>query len=182
MRLSIFSQTHHTFEGKRDDETVEIFLYSHWIIMALKIIFYFFLAFLPLLPMIFFAREIVEYESVSVTLFALLAYYLLLWSTLFYEAMIYLLDTWIVTNDRILDIVQRGFFYRTVSELNLAKIQDISVRMKGIMQTVFDYGDIEIQSAGTVNKFLFRQVSHPHMIKDEIMKLVLEAKKRESGL
>lgn len=38
LNLSIFTRSKYTFEGKRDAEEVEIFLYSHWIIIALKTI------------------------------------------------------------------------------------------------------------------------------------------------
>lgn len=178
LKLSIFTESQHTFEGMREDERVRIFLYSHWLILALKVAYYFLLGLIPLVPIVFFAREIVQYEVVNLALFVLVGYYALLWSGLFYETMIYLLDTWIVTDERIIDIFQRGFFLRTVSELDLTKVQDISVKTNGIIQTFFDFGDIEIQSAGTVNKFKFRQVSHPQFIKDLITKIVADAKKK----
>lgn len=177
IKLSVFTQSHYSFEGKRDTEEVEIFLYSHWIIPILKIVYYLLLSALPLVPILFFAREIVEYEIISLVLFALVGYYMLLWSIMFYELMLYLLDTWIVTDERILDIIQTSFFIRTTAELDLSRVQDISVRTSGFIQTIFDYGDVEVQSAGAVNKFLFRQVAHPQMVKDKIMKLVAEAKK-----
>lgn len=96
--------------------------------------------------------------------------------------MLYLLDTWIVTNERILDVNQKSFFFRTVSELNLSKVQDISVKTSGLIQTIFDFGDVEIETAGAaLDKFRFRQVAHPNMVKDRIMKLVSEARKHASG-
>lgn len=117
--VSIFSHSKYSFEGKREHEEVEIFLYSHWIIMALKVLFYAILAFLPLIPLLIFAQTLINFEVIIYVPFFLLFYYMMLWSLFFYEVMIYLLDTWIVTNERILDIVQKNFFYRTVSELDL---------------------------------------------------------------
>jgi membrane protein YdbS with pleckstrin-like domain len=178
INFSIFTHTKYTFEGKRDTEEVEIFLYSHWIIILMKTIFYGLLAFVPLIPLLIFVRSIIDHGMLVIALFFLLAYYMILWSLYFYEVMVYLLDTWIVTNERILDIVQKSFFVRTVSDIDLTRVQDISVETKGLIQTVFDFGDIEIQSAGAVNKFRFRQVAHPNMIKDRIMKLVNEAKEK----
>lgn len=178
--LSVFTHSNYTFEGKRPEEEVEIFLYSHWIIPALKSVFYFLLALVPLIPMIVFSRDIIAYDVVGLCLFVLFAYYMIIWSLYFYEIMLYLLDTWIVTNERILDINQKNFFYRTVAELELSKVQDISVKTSGLIQTIFDFGDLEIQSAGATNKFRFSQVGHPNMIKDKIMKLVMQAKKNEN--
>jgi len=104
---------------------------------------------------------------------------MIIWSMLFFETMIYLLDTWTVTTERIIDIDQRGFFIRKLSEIDLNRVQDISVKTTGFLGTILDYGDIEIQSAGTVNKFHFRQVAHPQLVKDKIMKLVIQAKKSD---
>ncbi len=178
IKLSVFTQSHYSFEGMRPEEEVDIFLYSHWLIPVMKFIYYALLTALPLVPLLFFAREIVEYEIISLIFFVLIAYYMLLWSIMFYEFMIYLLDTWIVTNERILDINQISFFIRTTAELDLSRVQDISVRTSGFIQTIFDFGDVEIQSAGAVNKFLFRQVAHPQMVKDKIMKLVALVKEK----
>lgn len=179
--LSIFTRSKYTFEGKRDTEEVEIFLYSHWIIIVLKTISYFLLGIVPLVPLLVFAQPLMAAGYAAYAVFALIAYYMILWSLYFYEVMLYLLDTWIVTGERILDIQQKSFFFRTVSELDLSKVQDISVKTSGLIQTIFDFGDIEIQSAGAQNKFRFRQVGHPNMIKDRIMKLVSEAKESGKG-
>lgn len=179
-KLSVFTQSNYTFEGKRETEEVEMFLYSHWLILVLKAIYYGLLALLPLVPVIFFAREIINYELVSLSFILLTAYYMILWAGICYETMIYLLDTWIVTDERIIDILQKGFFVRNVAELDLSRVQDISVKTSGIIQTIFDFGDVDIQSAGAINKFRFRQVAHPQMVKDRIMKLVTEAKKKGS--
>lgn len=179
--LTIFTQSHHSFEGQRPEEEVHMFLYSHWILLALKIVFYTLLMLVPLVPILFFAREILLYQVTTMILLALTVYYMIIWSILFFETMLYLLDTWTVTNERIIDIDQKGFFVRRLSEIDLERVQDISVKTTGFLGTILDYGDIEIQSAGAVNKFLFRQVAHPQMMKDKIMKLVIEAKNNPSG-
>ena len=83
----------------------------------------------------------------------------------------YTLDVWIVTNHRIVDSTQNGFFNRTVSELHLARIQDISVQTKGVIQTFFKFGDLQVQTAGTEERFNFSQIPNPGQVKDEIMKL-----------
>jgi len=177
LNFSFFTQSKYTFEGIRPDEEVEIFLYSHWITVVIKTLVYTILAAVPLLALIILHEEVVSRGFFGIAFLFLIAYYMILWAMYFYEIMIYLLDTWIVTDQRILDITQKGFFYRTVSELDLTKVQDISVRTKGLIQTIFDFGDVEIQSAGATNKFMFTQVAHPNIIKDRIMKLAAEARK-----
>jgi membrane protein YdbS with pleckstrin-like domain len=177
-KLSVFTHTNYTFEGKREKEEVEIFLYSHWIIIAVKVFSYLLLAVAPLIPFLIFLQYLLINGLAGIAFFAIVSYYMIVWSLLFYDMMNYLLDNWIVTDERIIDIVQHGFFNRTVAELDLVKVQDISVKMTGLIQTIFDYGDVDIQTAGATNKFKFKQIPHPNMVKDRIMKLVDEAKKK----
>lgn len=178
--FSFFTQSKYTFEGKRDDEDVEMFLYSHWIIMVIKTLSYFVMTAVPIIAVFFYSIELKEKNLLGGAILLIIAYGMIIWSMYFYEVMIYLLDTWIVTNQRVIDIIQKGFFYRTVAELDLTKVQDISVRTSGIIQTIFDFGDVEIQSAGALNKFKFSQVAKPQIVKDKIMKLVSEAKKHDA--
>ena len=89
----------------------------------------------------------------------------------------YTLDNWIVTTKRIIDSVQNGFFHRSVAELQLDKIQDVSYKVEGLIPTFFNYGTVEIQTASKGNKFLFEQVSDPQRVKDIIMELIIESEK-----
>lgn len=84
----------------------------------------------------------------------------------------YILDVWIVTNQRIIDSTQRGFFNRVVSELHVSRIQDVSVSTSGLIQTMFKFGDLQVQTAGTEEKFKFIQIPNPEDVKDEIAKLI----------
>lgn len=177
---TIFKHTNYTFEGKKENEEVKIFLYSYWIVILFKSLFYAFISIIPLVPFLIFITYLQQQGVLAIVFFFLIAYYMLIWSLYFYELMLYLLDNWIVTNERILDIVQKGFFNRTTSELSLHKVQDITVKTHGFIQTMFDFGDVEIETAGAaLNKFKFRQVPRPNLVKDRIMKLVEEAKAKD---
>ena len=88
----------------------------------------------------------------------------------------YLLDVWIVTNERIVDSTQQGFFHRTISELHIHRIQDISVSIKGIIRTFFHFGDLQIQTAGEEERFNFSEIASPDVVKDKIMQIALKYK------
>ncbi|KKS13069.1 MAG: hypothetical protein UU69_C0014G0013 [Candidatus Magasanikbacteria bacterium GW2011_GWA2_41_55] len=61
----------------------------------------------------------------------------------FYTAFVnYFLDIWIVTNDRIIDIRQQGLFARTVAELDLFRVQDVTSECHGLFATIFDFGNV----------------------------------------
>jgi uncharacterized membrane protein YdbT with pleckstrin-like domain len=87
-----------------------------------------------------------------------------------------------VTNDRILNIEQQGLFSRTVSELDLINIQDVTSEVKGIIPTIFNYGTVHVQTAGEAARFVFEQVPAPERIRQRILEMVTEDKKREHAM
>ena len=90
----------------------------------------------------------------------------------------YYLDTWIVTNERIINIEQKGLFSRIVSELHLNQVQDVTSETHGILATFLSYGNVHIQTAGARERFNFKQIDNPEEIKRIITKLVQEDKRR----
>jgi hypothetical protein len=87
------------------------------------------------------------------------------------------LDLWIITNDRLLDVQQKTLFARTVSEVDLYQIQDASSEVHGIFPSIFNYGNIILQTASAVPKFTFRNVGNPNKLREAILHLSAEDKK-----
>jgi len=83
----------------------------------------------------------------------------------------YYLDVWIVTNDRIIDIEQFGLFSRTVSEVDLFRIQDVTSTVHGIFPTFFNYGDLHIKTASSNIDVIFRKIKDPNIIREQLIKL-----------
>lgn len=96
----------------------------------------------------------------------------------FYTAFVnYFLDIWIVTNDRIIDIRQQGLFARTVAELDLFRVQDVTSECHGLFATMFDFGNVYIQTAGEKERFTFFNVPEPHKIREAIIQMADEDRK-----
>lgn len=104
------------------------------------------------------------------------AYYLFLWLFFFFSFIDYYLDVWIITSERIIDIDQKGFFSRTISENKLFQIQDVTSEVQGFFPTVLRYGNVYVQTAGEKERFFFCEVPQPDSIRDMIIKLVQEKK------
>jgi len=104
-----------------------------------------------------------------------------LWIGLFIKLADYWLDAWIITNERIIDIEQKGLFKREVSEFKLDKIQDVTVDVHGVVQTLFGYGNVQIQTAGSDRIFVFKTVPDPQSIKNKILKVHDEYKQLNKG-
>lgn len=83
---------------------------------------------------------------------------------------LYSLNALVITNQRLIDVDQRGFFHREVSESTFDKIQDVSFSMKGVSQTLFRYGTLLIQTAGAQANLEIRYVQNPEHIQELIAK------------
>jgi hypothetical protein len=92
----------------------------------------------------------------------------------------YYFDVWIVTNERIVNIEQKGLFSRGISELELENIQDITVEVLGIIPTFLNYGNLYVQTAAEKERFIFKHVPDPYAIKDLIMNLQKTYEKKEA--
>jgi len=84
----------------------------------------------------------------------------------------------VATNLRLIIVNQLGVFDRSVSQVELEKINDISYRKKGFLQTVFNYGAIKIQASG-VESIELKNLSHPSFIQQDIADLQDEFSSRE---
>jgi uncharacterized membrane protein YdbT with pleckstrin-like domain len=77
----------------------------------------------------------------------------------------YYLDVLIITDKRIFDIDQRGLFRRTSSSFRLDRVQNVTVEMKGIIQTLLDFGTVHIETAGENEDFIATYIAQPYDIK-----------------
>lgn len=90
-------------------------------------------------------------------------------------------DIYILSNQRLIDITQVNFFKRTVSETQLRNIEDTKAEITGIFGTIFNYGNLEVQTAaGDPNEFFMDHVHHPAAVGGEIMDAVHESFKKHT--
>lgn len=150
-------------------------LHRHWFTFLPKVILLLVLGSVPfgiflLINTLFPAVFQSELGYVIGVLFASL--YLLSVLLFFYtDSVIFYLDMWVVTNDRIVDIEQIGLFSRTISELDLFRIQDVTTEVHGFFPTLFNYGTVKIKTASENLDIVFKDISRPNQIREELIQL-----------
>ncbi len=161
------------FETQEESEEIILFLRQHIILLLPSVLLCGLLLFVPpvLFPMIF--------QSLSQTIGLPLGY-MVVGSAFWYVAVfgIFLMNfihwffnIFIVTNQRIIDIDFVHLLYKEFSEAKIERIQDISFQTKGIVATMFDYGDVLIQTAGEHPNFIFQSVPKPGKVVDVVSDL-----------
>lgn len=83
-----------------------------------------------------------------------------------YHFIIWFFTYYIVTDERIRQITQRGFFGKDVVELRLSKIQNISYNVPGFFGEIFKFGTIVIQTF--VGDLVIRNVEYPDRIYNKL--------------
>lgn len=168
--------------NQRPNEHVVLFMRRHWIAVFAIVVAFLFLIVVPLAIGAFFWPRIEIYLDHPVLgpliVLAGSIYFLSIWLFAFLEFTDYYLDTWIVTNERIINIEQEGLFHRTASELDLAAVQDATAEIRGIIQTLLSYGNVFIQTAGEKGRFHFKNIDDPEHVKEVVTRLVEEDKQR----
>jgi hypothetical protein len=75
---------------------------------------------------------------------------------------IYSKNQWIITSDSLTQILQPSLFGRQVSQLSLNNLEDITVQQNGILQSMFNYGTLNAETAGERSKFHFIYCPNPN--------------------
>ena len=97
-----------------------------------------------------------------------------------YHFLMWFYTVYAVTNERIRQITQRGFFGRDVVEINLDKVQSISYNIPGFSGEVFKFGTIIMRTY--VGDLVIRLVEHPSKIYNELQDAVHEAELRRQKI
>ena len=84
----------------------------------------------------------------------------------------YFLSAWVLTNQRIVDIKQHGYFNREVSSLFLSRVQDVTTDVSGALPSLLGMGNIKVQTAGEDIEFVMRGIPRPEQMRDLILKYV----------
>ncbi len=160
------------------EEKILFKIRKHWLTITVAGVGFLALAIVPLiidytvgfnlsfLPIVF-GQSVASHPAAFFYLLWLLA----LWVGFFVAWTDYYLDVWHVTNERVVDIEQKGLFRRDESSVRLENIEDITIDVKGIIPTLFNYGDIRLQTAGTRREFIIKNATNPESAKNRIQEL-----------
>lgn len=154
------------FEGQRPGETVLFVFRRHLIAMRKGF-------WLLLIPLLITSIPPLIWQS-NLELFLLPIGGLALGIILFlYHYIIWYFTIYLVTNQRIRQVSQKGIFGKDVVELRLSKIQNISYNIPGLSGELLKFGTIVIQTF--VGDLVIRNVEHPEKIYNQLQNAVADA-------
>lgn len=67
-----------------------------------------------------------------------------------------------ITNQKIAQVLYLTIFDRKISQLNIGDVQDVTVKQKGFLAHIFNYGTLVIETAGEQQNYTFSYVPDPY--------------------
>lgn len=160
------------FINQEPDEKIILIIRRHiitnvgWILVAVAI------SFLPLilkvLPLFSFLPA--NYQTVINLIFYLLALTVVLQGFLSW-----FFSVNIITNKRVIDVDFVNLIYRKISDAEISHIEDATTTMGSVVRTLFDFSDVNIQTAAEDKEIEFEAVPHP----DKVAKILSELRIRD---
>lgn len=174
------------FNDFKDQERVVMIARHHWWVLFREVFMLAILFVLPffLVPLVYlFASQGGAVPTISggVVLFFSASWALIMWNLMFARWTDFYFDIWVITNWRIIDIDQQGFFKRNVATLlTLDHIEDVKTELNGIIGNMLNFGHVQVQTAAARDEFEFDDVSNPTNV-DETIRSAQEEQMRLFG-
>lgn len=162
------------FDTQEKEEQVVLLLRRHWVTnlpwIALAILMFFAPWALKFFPLFDFLPA--NYQTMAGVI-----WYLLVIAFIYEQFLSWYFNVYIVTDERVIDYDFYNLLYKDVTDADLPKVQDVSVKMGGVAQVLFNYGDVFIETAGAIPNIEFDKVSNPtrvakviHELRDQLNK------------
>ncbi len=84
---------------------------------------------------------------------------------------IWRLNMYVVTNQRLLNYGQKGLFDQTVIETPHERILNVSYKTEGVVSRIVGYGDVVVQVVGLMEPIILKNIDTPMEIKDYLWEM-----------
>jgi hypothetical protein len=81
-------------------------------------------------------------------------------------------SVFIVTDKRLIQVTQKGFFHKSVIDMGLNQIQMVNYQVAGMQETLLGFGTIMMQTF--VGDLVIHEVAHPAKIQKQLLEILRE--------
>lgn len=162
------------FAEQEEDEVIELLLRQHGIVNLPWILMAIFASFIPLI--IIQLDFALDFGFIALVPPNILTGFLIIWFMLIIGYIIenflyWYFNIYIVTNMHIVDINFHNLLYRETTESRLEDIQSVTPSIKGIIGSLFHFGDVLVETAAEKKVLTFGSVPKPDIVADRIQDL-----------
>lgn len=156
------------FDTQTVEENVILLLRRHWVTNLPWIFTAVILLFAPIILAPF---PLLNFLPLNYQFMAVIIFYLLVIAFIYEQFLSWYFNIYLITDQRVIDYDFFSLLYKRVTDADLEKIQDVSVKMGGVAQVLFNYGDVVVETAGEIPDINFDKVPNPTRIQTIIHEL-----------
>lgn len=161
------------FESQEIDEHIALFLRRHFITNLPWVVATLVLLLLPFIGMYLLSLGYTITILPAPFITAIVGvYYLFVLTNAFLHFYNWYYNITIITPKRVLDIEVADLMDKKISATPMSHVQDITYEQIGAIRSLFDYGDVLIQTAGTIDNFHVESVPNPEVVVETMNGLV----------
>lgn len=161
------------FDTQEPEEKILLMLRAHVITniswLFISVILFFAPAVLRFFPLL-------NSFPIRFQLMFVIVWYLILLIFVFERFLSWFFNMTIITDERIIDIDFLNLTNKQVSDCDIDKIQDVTFTNAGVIGTIFNFGNVQVQTAAEVLEFVFENVPGPAKVADILQRLRTEEK------
>ena len=125
-------------------------------------------------PLVLLMFGFLSFIPVKMLIVGLLFWYLISFAFTLEQFLSWYFNVNIITDERVFDVDFLNLVYREITDANLDQIQDVTVRVGSVIRTIFDYGDVLIQTAAEMPEIEFEAIPHPDRVAEILRQLRVE--------
>lgn len=153
-----------SFQTQEHDEKIILFLRRHFITNLPWIVITIILAIIPAIAIILNLQfSILSSFNIpnNFTVILIVFYYLILFSFIFTSFLTWFYNVFIVTKKRVIDIDYSDLVIHNMAVTKLTHVQDVNYTQSGFIRSLFNYGDLFVQTAGNERNFEALKIPNP---------------------
>ncbi len=151
------------FEDQLDDEEVLLVFRKHPVVMRKGLIIAMLCLLVGVVPSIINPVVSLFFIGLGIGLLAAVLFIMPYWIAWFYSV-------YIVTNQRLIQITQKGLFHKSVVDIGLNQIQMVNYEINGLQETLLSFGTIIIQTY--MGDLTIHDAHHPKKVQKEILSIL----------
>lgn len=148
------------FDGQNDTEDIILVLRAHPITQVYWIVNGFILIITFLLLNLLLLNFLDYYQLFFFDVFG----FAIILSYVWFNFLGWFFNVGMVTDERVIDIDFHSVLYKEVTIAMLKKIEDVTSKAGGFFSSLFDYGNVFIQTAGTEANIEFMNIPKPSQV------------------
>lgn len=163
------------FVTQQEDESIALLLRAHpitnigWIVLTILMI---------LVPSLISASGMLDGLPFRYRFVGYLTWYLITLVFAFERFLHWYYSIFVVTNERIVDIDFDNIMHRQITAANLNHVEEPIMSTRGFLNTLFQFGNVSVQTAGDVTTIEAINIPYPHRVVNIISRLSEDLEKR----